>query len=637
MKGVSSIVVMVLILLIAMSLSTMLYIYMTNTQQQITGGIEKQQEIELRKASSEMRILGSDPASGNITIRNTGRYEITSFSLFLNDMQTEIRPLQKLSPGETGTISPVSKPAPGSYRIKITGSYATTESFMTMPGGPNPMWSLLNENVTVGTDVKLYAYWTDDVMLSYAILSTNETGSWNNKTIYGSPLSLGAQASWSNFSWKNSSTQDDTIVAWKIYANDSDGHWNTTNTMTFKKGTPSALGPRWSSLQENATEGTDIKLSSYWADDTALSYAILSTNETGSWNNKTTYGSPMSMTGTGNWSNFSWSNASIQDGTNISWKIYANNSGSKWNVTDIVTFEYKQPTMLTPNPKWFGPYLSSYVAYANWTDSETSVDYTWLSTDETGPWQNYTAREASFVIDDMFDNVSWAKGLPWRSSSSPVMYMRNTTNGYIRDGSEILITFIYTAGTPGSCLNGTTSVTLGNDVVGPNLNLNLYEKIAYWAQTDYNPQQHQNQNEDPTIMKTSISTINALGVVCNHTTNKTVFNAWTFEDFSTAPQFWMKNGTSQQCSSKDISNVRYISIYFMPEIEGSRTCYGLNVVFGLDELYLLKTMPADYVFKTMFTWKNNSIAAGTNVQWKIYANDTQGYENVTSEGTINAP
>jgi len=94
-----------------------------------------------------------------------------------------------------------------------------------------PTYSNVGQNASSipwGSPVKLYAYWKDNGNLSYAILSTNETGAWQNKTVYGSPLLMNNLKAWSNFTWQNSSVPAGTVVAWKIYANDSAGNWNVT-------------------------------------------------------------------------------------------------------------------------------------------------------------------------------------------------------------------------------------------------------------------------------------------------------------------------------------------------------------------------------------------------------------------------
>jgi hypothetical protein len=81
--------------------------------------------------------------------------------------------------------------------------------------------------------VKLSAYWSDNVGLSKAVLSMNETGFWGNKTSYGSPLDLTGASDWSNFTWSNSSITPGTLVGWRIHGNDSTGNINQTDVLSF--------------------------------------------------------------------------------------------------------------------------------------------------------------------------------------------------------------------------------------------------------------------------------------------------------------------------------------------------------------------------------------------------------------------
>jgi PGF-pre-PGF domain-containing protein len=119
----------------------------------------------------------------------------------------------------------------------------------------------------------------------------------------------------------------------------------TASSQTWYATVADVLSPKWSNQAQNASTplvGAAVSLSAYWTDDYGLSYAILSTNETGSWQNKTAnYSSPTSLTGTGSWSNFTWQNSSATKGTVVGWRIYANDTSNNWNVTDIMTFTVK--------------------------------------------------------------------------------------------------------------------------------------------------------------------------------------------------------------------------------------------------------------------------------------------------------
>jgi hypothetical protein len=105
----------------------------------------------------------------------------------------------------------------------------------------SPAYLNVGQNSTFifpGKPIKLFAEWKDNGNVSYAILSTNETGYWENKTSYGSPLNVNHFWSWSNFTWQNSSISSGNVIAWRIYANDTAGNWNVTEVNTFTVSTP---------------------------------------------------------------------------------------------------------------------------------------------------------------------------------------------------------------------------------------------------------------------------------------------------------------------------------------------------------------------------------------------------------------
>jgi len=91
-----------------------------------------------------------------------------------------------------------------------------------------------NATIERGSAANLSALWSSNINLHTAILSTNETGDFANKSnVYGSPFLLTGTLAASYFSWSNSSLPNGTLVIWKVYGNDSAGNTNTTDTMNF--------------------------------------------------------------------------------------------------------------------------------------------------------------------------------------------------------------------------------------------------------------------------------------------------------------------------------------------------------------------------------------------------------------------
>ncbi|MCD6226172.1 MAG: hypothetical protein J7J93_00005, partial [Candidatus Aenigmarchaeota archaeon] len=146
---------------------------------------------------------------------------------------------------ENGTVQyfwfNITASQPGTYNFTVTsldtsGVSNSTNVSITINDTTSPLYSNQAQNTStpiVGNGVLLSVYWTDNYNLSYAVLSTNETGAWANKTVYSSPLNLSGNTSWSNFTWSNSSVERATVVGWRIYANDTSNNWNVTDIMTF--------------------------------------------------------------------------------------------------------------------------------------------------------------------------------------------------------------------------------------------------------------------------------------------------------------------------------------------------------------------------------------------------------------------
>ena len=138
---------------------------------------------------------------------------------------------------------------------------------------------------------------------------------------------------------------------------DTSGNVNLSwvNHSAWTAATSDATPPEWRSHGQNVSQipvGGSILLYAQGKDTVALDYAILATNETGTWHNWTDkYGSPMDMqnaVNTWNWSNFTWQNSSITAGTTIGWRIWYNDTSNNWNVTDIQSFVVQSAEVITP-------------------------------------------------------------------------------------------------------------------------------------------------------------------------------------------------------------------------------------------------------------------------------------------------
>jgi hypothetical protein len=148
-----------------------------------------------------------------------------------------------------------------------------------------PTWSNPNVNVTNphrGESINISTVWQDSHNLSYAWLSTNETGAWKNYTdgTYESPRVLsGTGPATVNFTWTNQ-TGSPRVIGWRIYANDTAGNENGTNIPSgVYQGNFTMWGwsnITWSSPTGSANIGDTIKLVCFVNDTNATGSGSIS-------------------------------------------------------------------------------------------------------------------------------------------------------------------------------------------------------------------------------------------------------------------------------------------------------------------------------------------------------------------------
>jgi uncharacterized membrane protein len=95
-----------------------------------------------------------------------------------------------------------------------------------------PEWSQRSQSTDMpaeGDIVNVSVYWTDNIGLSFAILSTNKTGVWVNE----SNKTITETGNWSNFTIDTTGLTSGTVVAWKVYVNDTSNNWNVSDEMSF--------------------------------------------------------------------------------------------------------------------------------------------------------------------------------------------------------------------------------------------------------------------------------------------------------------------------------------------------------------------------------------------------------------------
>ncbi len=253
-------------------------------------------------------------SSGTGIISNynlTGLLPNTNYSVYNTSMGTQTKTYTLLTDAG-GSLQ---------FNLSLNGN---TEIKVATPQPPS--YSLNSTNSTVaGTSVLHSLYWTADNNLSAFIFSfDNCTGSFVNETY----VFTGA-GNWSNTTKAINSTVGCTIQ-WKVYANDTLG--NVTESSTYSYTTTLNL-PAYSNIGVNNTiANRSTMFYAYWTSDSGLSGFILSTNNSGTWQNE----SWQLMTGTGNWSNYT---KTLNDtaGLSIGYRFYVNDTANYWGTTSIST------------------------------------------------------------------------------------------------------------------------------------------------------------------------------------------------------------------------------------------------------------------------------------------------------------
>ena len=103
------------------------------------------------------------------------------------------------------------------------------------------------------------------------------------------------------------------------------------------------------------------ELSAQGFDEEGLREGILATNESGVWDNKSNYGSPVSLSssGTYEWTNFTWINQSAAN-KKVGWKIWYRDSGQQYTSTPVKTFNVSPSDVRPPEIDILNPANGSF-------------------------------------------------------------------------------------------------------------------------------------------------------------------------------------------------------------------------------------------------------------------------------------
>ncbi|RLG12697.1 MAG: hypothetical protein DRN71_05815 [Candidatus Nanohalarchaeota archaeon] len=179
-----------------------------------------------------------------------------------------------------------------------------------------------------GGSVSLYAYWTDAAELAHAWIATNESGVWQNVTLYGSPAVLSGTDDVSAFVWSNSSVVSGTVVGWRIYANDINGMVNVTPVMSFAVGddVTAPVGSGMTTVPYSSAyylPGRTYVFSARWTDAVGVDTVLFESNFTGDFRNYSVSGSgPV----------YSYTAVDLLKGSYV-WRMYANDTSGNMGVS----------------------------------------------------------------------------------------------------------------------------------------------------------------------------------------------------------------------------------------------------------------------------------------------------------------
>ncbi len=305
----------------------------------------------------------------------------------------------------------------------------------TPPDTTPPTWQNQGQNTSTpaeGDPVLLYAQGKDETALDYAVLSTNETGSWVNYSgVYGSPMDMGDAVNtwtWSNFTWQNTSITTGTKVCWKIWYNDTSNNWNSTNEMCFTVG---AIGPEvWTDKGiYNATETVQIygtgfgnnSIVKLWIKDNLSSNAVgypqnVSTNSTGGFSHS--WGVNYACPGTYYITVVDQNDDSLQASTSFLIN-YTISTSTLQKTPDYAEDDFGDATtdVSASDDVYAVAYLFSWqqenYIYMNWSNS--------IPAEATVQQANITlehAENVNYLYVDYFDGSSWAPACSLTISSS---------------------------------------------------------------------------------------------------------------------------------------------------------------------------------------------------------------------------
>ncbi|RKY41417.1 MAG: hypothetical protein DRP85_06410, partial [Candidatus Makaraimicrobium thalassicum] len=214
------------------------------------------------------------------------------------------------------------------YAQDLAGKVNQTETRTITIDQTHPKYSQNQTNSTqAGADILFSLYWEDNIDLAgYTFSFDNGTGTFENSSYEN----MSGTADWSNIIKIVNSTPG-AIIRWRIYANDTAGNANTSETYSFQP--TDTVHPVYSNVNQNTTGNVesdqDVMANSTWSDNIGISTVLFRSNHTGTWSNYTIADSICSQDGNEYYCTIP--NTELSLGEVVGWNYWANDTFSNWN------------------------------------------------------------------------------------------------------------------------------------------------------------------------------------------------------------------------------------------------------------------------------------------------------------------
>ena len=172
-----------------------------------------------------------------------------------------------------------------------------------------------------------YAHWVDEYPYKYVF-------EWNITGVFQNDSEEYIIDGWSNITKTITPLDEGKEVYYKIHCRDWSKNWGETYYKSFVVASIKPWYTELSQSNDSPAIGDVVNITSYWEDNFEVNYAVLQTNETGSWHDN---GSPVYINDIGGWANFSIDTTGFNTSPYY-WRIRAVDQANNENISAIMYF-----------------------------------------------------------------------------------------------------------------------------------------------------------------------------------------------------------------------------------------------------------------------------------------------------------